>query len=136
MDFLNTLLDTLLKFLLFLLSTPETTAAAIGVGCAFGVRNVYAATVSVLTGAGLLWTGHPVLAGLVAAALTLAWLIDCAFYTERDCLRCGGGGRFKRAFWWSPTSKTCRGLFGCGGASRKVRLGTRILTRMFGDHFV
>ncbi|WP_335989994.1 hypothetical protein [Glycomyces sp. MUSA5-2] len=125
-------LTGLLDFLLFLLQQPDTTAVAIAVACAFGVRNVVAASISALTAAGLLWTGHPFLAGIAAAALVLAWLIDCAIYTERDCLRCSGGGRFKRRFWVLTTSKTCRS---CDGASRKVRLGTRILNRLFGDRF-
>ncbi|MEU6246060.1 hypothetical protein [Glycomyces sp. NPDC047010] len=138
-DFFTSALPTaftaVLDFLRYLLQQSETTAAAIAVACAFAVRNLLAAGASAATAAGLLWTGHPVLASIAAAALTLAWLIDCAIYSDRDCLKCGGGGRFKRAFLIWTTSKTCRGWFGCGGSGRKVRLGTRILTRVFGDRF-
>jgi hypothetical protein len=136
MDLLNAFLEAALRFLLYVLETPERTAAAVAVACAFAVRNPIAASVSALGAAGLLWTGHPVAASIAAVALAIAWLVDCAFYTERDCFKCSGGGRFKRAFWFMTTSKTCRGWFGCDGAGRKIRLGTRILTRTFGDHFV
>jgi hypothetical protein len=129
MNLLNAILDNLIA----LLHEPPTAAAALGIACAFGVRNLIAASVGILVAAGLIWTGHPWLATLVAAVLAIAWLIDCARYPKRDCLRCKGGGKFKRGFLWFVTSRECNS---CEGAGRKIRFGTKLLIRTFGNYFV
>lgn len=126
-------LDTLAGSLAGILDQPPAAAAALGIACAFAVRQIWPALIAAVVTGGLAWTGHPWLCALVAACLAIGWLIDCSRYPKRDCLRCRGAGKFKRGFLWFVTSKECGG---CGGAGRKIRLGTRVLTRVIGDYFV
>lgn len=130
------LLDPIFDFLIPLISEPHGAATAAGIGCAFWIQRILATGLGLAIAGGLAWTGHPWLGALVAVCLAIAWLIDCARYPQRDCLKCDGAGKFKRGFLWFTTSKECRGLLGCDGAGRKVRFGTKLLTRTVGDRFV
>lgn len=132
MEFLDSILDSLVP----LISEPHGAATAVGIACAFWIQRILATGLGLAIAGGLAWTGHPWLCALVVVSLGIAWLIDCARYPRRDCLKCGGAGKFKRGFLWFTTSKECRGFFGCDGAGRKVRFGTKLLTVTIGDYFV
>lgn len=126
MDFPN--FSTIFEYL----ALPPIAATVLAVACTFAIGQLWAATTSTLVAVGLAWADHPWLCAAVAASITAAWLIDCARYPKRDCLRCKGAGGRKRAFWCFTTVRRCRR---CDGAGSRPRLGARILTRAFGDRF-
>lgn len=114
-------------------SDPPLAATALALAATFAIGQVWAAAAATLIASGLAWTGHPWLCALITVAMAVAWLIDSARYPRRDCLWCKGAGKYKKEFLFFTTSKECRH---CDGAGRKARLGARVLTRAFGDHFL